>query len=109
MIQALSGFAVLYGLLFVFERKKHDLGAFEIAAAIFVPLILSFLVQFIMALVGFPALSLYLSLLVLLAASFLFLWKLLGIGAGHAAAYTGVTVLTYLLVAMVVRSLVSSA
>lgn len=96
MLQAFIVFLVLFGLIWIFERKRREeLDVFSIGGAIAVPLISAVLIAIVGWFLGFYPWSVYAAVIVALVATYLVLWRLLGISAGRSAAYTGAVVVTY--------------
>jgi hypothetical protein len=80
-------FVFLYALLWLIERKKGDIDGFLVAVVAIVPAILSFLIG-LTGFLGYPMLSAFAALGALVVATYLCLWKILGLSGRRSAAYT---------------------
>lgn len=89
MIGALITFAVLFGLIKVFEKDRDDLDNFNIAMVAIVPILIALLVGAgISMMIPEPGPLLYLPSVVLLVTTFVLLWKNLEIPINRAIGYT---------------------
>ena len=98
-------FCFLYALIWLFERKRGDIDAFLVAAAVVVPTISSLLVALVAGSSGFVTLGAWLSFATLVIVTVLSLWKIMGLpisrSCGYAAAAIVINVLlTYGLFAL---------
>lgn len=89
MLGALITFAVLFGLIRLFERKRDDLDGFDIGMVAIVPVLVVVIIQVV---VGFffpdPLLMRVLPPIALAGFTFVLLFKHLDIAPGRAIAYT---------------------
>lgn len=89
MLGALITFAVLFGLIKVFERNRDDLEGFEIATIAIVPILVVVVIQVTLGLLyPKPILIMTLPPLALIVVTFLLLVKNFGIPVGRSIAYT---------------------
>jgi hypothetical protein len=73
MIGMTLTFMFLYALVFVFERKRREVDAFQIATAVIVPVVLAFIVGFGIGQVAPPILTAVSAAIVLLITTYLVL------------------------------------
>ncbi len=94
MLGALITFAVLFGLIKIFERGRDDLDGFQIATVAIIPILVVVVVRIAL---GFlypqPMLMMVLPPLVLIGLTFFLLYKNLEIPLGRSIAYTVVVVI----------------
>ncbi len=89
MLGALITFAVLFGLITIFERDRDDLDNFQISMVAVVPIIVVVLIRVVLGLVyPQPILMLALPPLALIGVTFLLLHKNLEIPVGRSIGYT---------------------
>ncbi len=89
MISILVTFIVLFGMIKVFERDRDDLDSFQVATVAIVPVLIVVLLRAGIALfLPVPLVQLLLPPVVLIAATFLLLYKNLEIPLGNSIAYT---------------------
>ena len=89
MLGALITFAVLFGLITIFERDRDDLDNFQISMVAVVPIIVVVLIRVVLGLVyPQPILMIALPPLALIGVTFLLLYKNLEIPVGRSIGYT---------------------
>ena len=89
MLGALITFAVLFGLITIFERDRDDLDNFQISMVAVVPIIVVVLIRVVLGLVyPQPILMIALPPLALIGVTFLLLCKNLEIPVGRSIGYT---------------------
>ena len=89
MISILVTFVVLFGMIKVFERDRDDLDSFQVATVAIVPVLIVVLLRAGLALLlPIPVVVTLLPPIVLIAATFLLLYKNLEIPLGNSIAYT---------------------
>ncbi len=89
MIGALLTFALLFGLIKIFERERDDLDGFAIGTVAVVPILALILVNIALAFtIPESGFALFLPSIVLVALTFGLLWKQLDIPAARSAGYT---------------------
>ncbi len=88
MLGAIVVGGILYGLLWLFERKNVTFDGFGVVGAVLVPTMASSLVSFL--LFELTAWAGLIGLLVLVVAMFLWLYRLIGLSMAKAAAYTAI-------------------
>ena len=89
MLGALITFAVLFGLITIFERDRDDLDNFQISMVAVVPIIVVVLIRVVLGLVyPQPILMIALPQLALIGVTFLLLYKNLEIPVGRSIGYT---------------------
>ena len=101
MLGALITFAVLFGLIRIFERKRDDLDGFDIGMVAIVPVLVAVIIQVV---VGFffpePLLMRVLPPLALVGFTFVLLFKHLEIPVARSIAYTLAVVTVNTMMAM---------
>jgi len=81
-------FLFLFLLIFLFDRKRDDLDAFSIAAAVVAPAIVLFLYRLLAGFMGWGAWSAFAELGLLIVVTYLVLTMTLAFKPARAAAYT---------------------
>jgi len=95
MIGMALTFVFLYALIFVFERKRREIDAYQIATAVIVPVVLAFIVGFGIGQVVSPIWTAVSAAIVLVIATYLVLLKVMGLPRGVSAAYTAAVFVFY--------------
>ncbi len=88
MLNLILIFVFLYGLIWLFERKHREIDAFQVAVPVLVPVIASFLVGLGAAFLNLGAVGVWTSVVVLIGATYLSLWKIMGLPGKRSAGYT---------------------
>lgn len=88
MIGIIATFIFVYALIWIFERKKREIEAFEIGLIVLGPLILAGIVRFLCLFLGLDVWSEVIAAAVFAATTFVLLMKPLEFTARRAAAYT---------------------
>lgn len=95
MIGMALTFVFLYSLIYVFERKRREVDAYQIATAVIVPVVLAFLVGFGVGRVA-PSIGAAVSAaIVLVLATYLVLLKVMGLPSRLSAIYTAAVFVFY--------------
>ncbi len=106
MLSGIVTFALLFALIWVFERKRRkDLDEFSIATAVVVPIIIAALILIIGGLLGFYPWSAYVAWFAELVATFLVLWKFLEIPGIRSIMYTIAVLITKVVLAITIELL----
>ena len=79
---------LLYGLLWVFERKRVELDAFNVFAAVIVPSLVVFLLQFGLSFLDVGVVWGLVAPLLFYLVTFIMLWKVVEVTTGRSATYT---------------------
>lgn len=101
-------FAFLFGLIYLFDRKRDDLDAFSIASAVVVPAILVFIFRMISGYLEWGLWAAFAELGLLVISTYLVLNLVLGFKALRSMAYA-CSVLVFNVVVGVVIAIVSGA
>ena len=88
MLNLFLVFVFLYGLIWLFERKHREIDAFQIAVPVLVPVFAAFLVGLGAVALGLGAVGVWTSVVVLIGATYLSLWKIMGLPGMRSAGYT---------------------
>ena len=88
MLGVAVNFVVLYGIVWLFERKRSELDAGSIATAVIIPVIVLILFRVAAYFLGLGVVGDISSPILYLLVTFFVLWKLLEIPVGRSATYS---------------------